>query len=334
MLYLLTADLHLTDRSRDSSRWLIFDKMQSFIAKNKKKDDIQVIILGDALDLKDRHSGMLVNRLIERLRGLLIVGAKKVIVLRGNHDAAPRGVDVDYWSFLNAIPNIVYINEPWSENGFRFLPFVPNPREAWKDEKWEDYNVIFIHQPITGAVTNTGMKIEAPQMVTFPKNATVYAGDIHVPQTLGPVTYIGAPHPINYGDNYTCRFLVIDDDGKIVDKVILHPPAKLLLHIRHIDEIPRETINPGDQIHIRYTLDRERISEWPIEEDAIKHWAIDAGVELKLDVAIEGVSVISQEDDEVLELSPKSVLERFAESEELSAEVVEMGLELLQKVVK
>ena len=79
MNWLLSADLHLSDRARDSHRFGLFPWLKKQQQKNKVD---ATFLLGDLTQEKDRHSSALVNRIVEELLTL----TPPVYVLRGNHD--------------------------------------------------------------------------------------------------------------------------------------------------------------------------------------------------------------------------------------------------------
>ncbi|RPI87194.1 MAG: hypothetical protein EHM40_23155, partial [Chloroflexi bacterium] len=79
MTWLVTSDLHLTDRPRDAHRFGLF----KWLAKKQRKHGVKAtFILGDITDKKDNHSSALVNRVVNELTQL----EPPVYVLKGNHD--------------------------------------------------------------------------------------------------------------------------------------------------------------------------------------------------------------------------------------------------------
>src|SRR5713226_9416852 len=113
MTYLISADLHLSDRPRDEYRWGLF----GWLAKMQAKHDVTAtMFLGDITQDKDKHSATLVNRLVDELIGL----KPPIYILRGNHD----GIDPanPYFRFLSTIEGVQFIVEPTVIDGVAFIP--------------------------------------------------------------------------------------------------------------------------------------------------------------------------------------------------------------------
>src|SRR5882724_7118261 len=100
MKWLLTSDLHLSDKPRDAYRFGLFP----WLAKQQKAHNVDAIfILGDLTENKDRHSAKLVNQTIESLLTL----RPPVYILRGNHDGIDPGSP--FFKFVNSIEGIKLI---------------------------------------------------------------------------------------------------------------------------------------------------------------------------------------------------------------------------------
>ena len=98
----MTSDIHLTDNVRDQDRW----KLLPWITKQAKKFEADyVVIAGDVTDQKDRHSAVLVNKVVKQLRKLAAVC--HVIILKGNHDFIDEVNP--FFGFVNAIENVTFI---------------------------------------------------------------------------------------------------------------------------------------------------------------------------------------------------------------------------------
>ena len=97
MNWLLSADLHLSDRARDSYRFGLFPWLKKQQQKNKVD---ATFLLGDLTQEKDRHSSALVNRIVEELLTL----TPPVYVLRGNHDGL--NPNSPFFKFLNSISGL------------------------------------------------------------------------------------------------------------------------------------------------------------------------------------------------------------------------------------
>lgn len=226
-MILLFTDIHLTDSPRDEYRWEFLNYIYNYVCKNPIDD---VFILGDLCDRKDKHSSVLVRRVSDTLHRL----SKKVpiTILAGNHDIPNGGTY--FWSFLDHIPNIKYIIKPTLSlnKKYYFLPHSKQPDVDWKDLK-EDVEYVFMHQTVNGCVSSSGMVLEGISLDLFGK-ANIISGDIHVPQKIGKVTYIGSPYQIHYGDSYQGHFAILSTDG--LDMIPYKSPRLANVHLTSKEE--------------------------------------------------------------------------------------------------
>jgi hypothetical protein len=329
---ILTADLHLTDAPQDEYRWAIFDHL---LRLAKEETDSEIVILGDITDRKDRHSSILVNRLMMALRKLLDAG-NSVTILMGNHDKPLAGTP--FWQFLDLLESrkLRFITKPLSYGGDLYLPYAGNPAEEWNGIKLSGHTTIFMHQTVTGALGNNGIRLENNKMVEFPRGAKVYSGDIHTPQVVGRVTYVGAPHHVAFGDDYECRILVLDAKANIRRVVQLSPPAKRMLRVGSIAELERRPVCKGDQARVIYKLTLNDIDRWPAIQDQITMWAEEHGIILaSVEPDIEGLVRDQDADAELpdFDIDPESVLKMFAEAEGIDASMLDVGLIFLREGV-
>lgn len=331
---ILTADLHLDDNPVNEYRWQVFDHLAGLA---REEGDTMIAILGDLTDRKDRHSSLLVNRVVKSLRTLVDLG-NDVTVLMGNHDKPLTGVP--FWQFLDKMESrqLRFITEPIILGGDLYLPYADNPAQEWTNVKLAGHNTIFMHQTVTGALGNNGIKLENRKMVLFPKTAKVYSGDIHTPQVVGRVTYVGAPHPVAFGDDYTCRMLILDGKSDIRREVILSPPAKRMLRVTSIEELERRITNPGDQARVVYRLPLAELDQWPRIQGAIELWSSEreiklASIEPDIFGALDGSSDVNEDlfhdDGQSFDIDPEAALRAFAESEGIDERMLEHGLKYL-----
>lgn len=315
---LLTADLHLDDKPENRYRWHIFDAL----AVNS---DGEIVILGDLADRADRHSSLLVNQLVSKLTEL--AERNRVTILCGNHDMPVKGVP--YWDFLNRLPNISFIIEPTAIDRLLFLPYVHNPREAWAGIPFDLYDCIMMHQTVSGVDVGNGRVLENPNMVEFPPKSRVYSGDIHIPQTIGPVIYCGAPHPVKFGDSYRCRLLLLDEDYSIKREVTLRRIKKRVIELTDIRQLDGVSIGPGDQARITFVMPAGRIDQWPVEQQTIAAWAKEKGVHLaSVEVALER-GPAQKHEIFTFDSDPEQVLRDYCLSEGISGELLQAGLGFL-----
>ena len=75
------------------------------------------------------------------------------------------------------------------------------------------------------------------------------------------MNYVGAPHPIDFGDNYQCHLLRISDKGELLNEYMLHPPRKLIIDAATPNDIRKYKLNPGDQYASALLSDRARAQQ-------------------------------------------------------------------------
>lgn len=325
-MILLTADWHLDDNPDNEYRWNVFDEVQRL-----QPDDL--FILGDLCDRKDRHSGELVNRLVEELKRLRDRGIYTTIIM-GNHDRPLKGKP--YWHFLNSIDGIRFHSRPRAHTArggnILWLPHSDNPKEDWDDIRFRLYDVVFMHQPVNGARVG-GRELEVNNMPPLPRDRLIYSGDIHTPQTVRGVEYVGAPHWTNFGDDHLCRMLELNNDFTIAQQHFMHHQArKVLVEATSFDDVLQAGVQRGDRVKLRMTLQPDQVEGWPAERDRITNWAKDKGVEI---VQLETTVHLNRQQGFVdLSQQPKGlaeILKDFAAHEGLSDAHVTTGLEILTR---
>lgn len=323
-MYLLTSDWHLTDQPEDEYRWRIFDHI---IAAAAQYPVNEIFILGDIVDRKDRFPASFVNRLVESLTETREAAGCPVIILRGNHDTTLR--PPNFWEFLNEIPGIQYVTGTTIHGNILLLPFAANPKEEWRHLRLSDFKAVFMHATVSGVVVGDGVVLENDKMPILPRGCKIYSGDIHHPQRMGSVEYVGAPHPVKFGDDYHCRMLLLDEQTcAIAGQIDLPGPRKLMANIKSLDDLKGLTVSSGDQIKIRLNCKPEDIEQLDGVQAGIAEWARRRG----LNVAGTEIIVNTRAQPVDINQSPTAILQQFAEQQGLSESVLALGLELLREV--
>ena len=328
-MYLVVGDLHLDDKPENEYRWGVFEHIRTAVLQYPIDAVIQ---LGDAVDRRDRFSAAFVNRLLTELRSL--AARTKVILLRGNHDTTLRRPN--FFEFLNDERAIQYVYEPVTmavdgQTSALLLPFSANPKSEWERFQLAQYTAIFMHATVTGAVVENGVVMENSHFPILPRRPKIYSGDVHTQQTVGNVIYVGAPHPVKFGDSYPCRMVLLDDRTfDIALEIPLTPLRKFMLDITSVDELRHLNVRHGDQVKIRFQCPPSRIGEWGAIETFIGEWAANLGVTIaSTEVLVESVHTTQGTDPEQ---SPERILREFAQQERLSEEMLAVGLTLLNEV--
>lgn len=267
---LLTTDLHFTDKPEDRYRFEIFTYLHELF---KETGDKNLLILGDLTDAKDHHSANLVNSIVKRMVDLTEAGME-IFLLKGNHDYIDP--DTPFFGFLKHLEWVNYIVDPrvMLIEGKRclFLPHSRNPIEEWKDNnlvqkqrKQADY--VFCHESVIGSVTSSGYEMQQGLLPSYFRrfSGEVYSGDIHCPQTVGKVVYVGTPYSIRFNDHYEGRVLQITGD-----EVYEHFPQirrRWTVDISSVDDLCNKLNEEmdwrqDDQIKIRYALEEKDEERW------------------------------------------------------------------------
>jgi hypothetical protein len=326
-MYLLTSDWHETDQPGDEYRWLAFDHVHKILDEFSVSS---VFILGDLWDRKDRHSSILVNRMVSSLRKL----SDRVIVeiLQGNHDTPLRGPP--YWSFLSHLDKrrVNYITEPTEIDGMLFLPYSSDPIQDWASFNLGQYEALFLHATVSGAQSESGQILENPRFPPLPKDVPIYSGDVHVPQIVGGVTYIGAPHPIHFGDKFSPRMLLIDEDTcQPVQSIALQTIKKHQIVISNLGQLDEIKVRPGDQAQIKVEVTPSDVDRWPLIRAGVTEWARERNLMVS---SLSSTMTITRDQTPSANLGdPMSVFNNFVRKEGINDALRFVGEELLKEVL-
>lgn len=321
---LLTADLHLTDSPADEYRWSLFEWLHT-----QYWDELW--ILGDMTDRKDRHSAILVNRIVDVLRGLV----KPVHIVKGNHDCVDPANP--FFRFLDHFrPQIHYHTDPTIFKNLAILPFYPSidrPWERWP-VGWPVAKQAIFHGTVTGAKAENGQLLSGVPPEAFKQYRKVWAGDIHVPQQVGNVEYVGAPYHIHFGDTFTPRLVCLTDWENPVDLHFTAPIQKLLQVITSQQDVKElEKLPTGTQVKVRIVLPPERAADWHLLRAAVEQIAHANhlnlhGIELVTDKAIGSTQgAIEQRANK----TDNEIVHEYGKLEKLSDSTIEVGEAMLDE---
>lgn len=320
-MLLLCTDLHLDDQRANEYRWNVFPE----IARACRSRSIsRVYCLGDMVDKRDRHSADMVNRLVSCWTSLPV--AERVI-LRGNHDTTVSGPA--FWEFLSKVPGIEYVSQPTLRADLLLLPFSSNPRVEWDGLIVRDVRAVFVHATRSGTIAENGFALSGHDLPPIPRRVKVYSGDVHNQQTVDNWIYVGASHPVKFGDNYPCRFLLLDERTyDVVEEVAVATIAKRVVEVATLDDLASARVLVGDQVKVRISTAPGSI-DWGALESAVDRWAHERGVEV---ASIEGSYDLPVQSGQASgELSPEDLLRVFASEEEVSGDLLDEGMGLLRE---
>jgi DNA repair exonuclease SbcCD nuclease subunit len=317
---LLTADLQLDDNPENEYRWKGLTDIVNHV-----QFGTSVGILGDMTDNSNRFTNYFVNRVVDALLAIRDCGVQ-VNIIMGNHDAPKEGPP--FWSFLNSITGIRYFTEPTFTNENRlWLPWAKEPNTAWAEIPWDRASVCFLHQLVNGARTKS-FTMEAPSL-PLPKNILYYAGDVHTPQETGLVTYVGAPTPTDFGDDYQTRYLVIDDTTyEIRREINVESIKKHSIKIESLEDLRSLKVNPGDKIKVDMRINAADITKAAQLEAEMQKWADENNVVLQ--GSFTPVLGERTETEEEMGSSPEDVLKAFAKKQGIPQELLDIGLEIVR----
>ena len=326
--FLLWTDPHFTDNPIDEYRWDIFASLAELCFKYEVDE---IVCLGDVVDRKDRHTGLLVNRLVQNFTTLKSVTNTEIKIISGNHEKPVTGPY--FWEFFNKI-GIDYLIYPLKFSSIWYLPFSANPVEEWKDLDLASASVILMHQTGQGARVEGDRELTSNNLPKFP-NIQIFSGDVHRPQEVEGITYIGTPHPVRFSETWNNRVIVIEDDNfKKPISVWLPSIKRAIVDITSSKELDTLSYKEGDQVRVRYTISGKKLADWPEEQEAIRKWAKSREVyiaSLEPKFIGDGVQVETNTEALALELmSPDEIVIKFGKDEKLTADVIEVGRQLLK----
>ncbi len=278
MTWLITSDIHLSDRARDEHRFGLF----KWLAKQQEKHQVTAtFVLGDITEQKDKHSSKLVNRTVDELTRL----RPPVYVLRGNHDCTDP--NDPFFRFLNCIDGLEFVVEPTMvENG---VVMIPHQRaQAQFDQACtitpRSAKGVMLHQTLAGAKAETGARLngltikQGGPLSSFVKPRGIWAGDVHRPQVVSGVTYVGSPYHIRFGDDFTPRVLLVRDG---VEQNLYYPaPRKWSLTIKDETALEAEELHPDDQVKLNLELPIEEACNWQEYKQRILAVCHERGLEV------------------------------------------------------
>lgn len=291
MNVLLTADLHLSDKPTERYRHDFMAHWLPDAIKRNKADAL--LLLGDLTEQKDRHAAGLVNSVVSHIAAIANSLAP-VVVLCGNHDY--RRSDCAFFEFLKQVPNVTWVGAVTRGSELRhaalanvlqrclFLPHTFDYKREWAAHLsvLDQYRYVFAHNTFNGANVGFGRKVEGIPLTAIKDGARVISGDIHVPQKLGPVRYVGAPYTVDFGDDYASRVLLLDIDKRKLTSIDTSTlPQKRLVEFANVDAIGKQrirSINQGDVVKLRVHVDS--LKDWSSVSDKLTLWAVDHGAVL------------------------------------------------------
>ena len=331
MKIILTSDLHLTDRPLDAYR---FDYLNWLGAQAKRRGVGHIFILGDLTDAKDRHTASLVTRVTLAIHQLSKVC--EVVILKGNHDYIDP--DIPFFGFLNHLQDVWFITHPTMvhANDFPVL-CVPHQREdpdVWRDQikSWDKkMGMLLLHQTFSGSLASNGQPMEglSPSLLKGVRKR-IYSGDIHVPQTIGNIEYVGSPYHVHFGDSFKPRTVLLD--GQQAVDLHWNGPKRTTAVVTDPENLLVLGFSAGDQLKVRLDLERSQYADWGKYQQRVKAICDELGVLLcAVELNPRKSKPMASPTAHAPQIhSPEKIVTAFAKKEKLDKPTTEAGREMVK----
>lgn len=333
---LVVSDLHLSNKPNDQYRW---DTLCQIEEEFKSGPYEALLILGDLCTEKDRHCSQLVNEIVGFIRQMAAL--KRVYILMGNHDYIERRYP--FWSFLGLIPNVTYIQKSGVHRIDEFeCYFIPHTKK-FQDELTVAsscgtvFDLMLLHQTFEGSLVNKTFKLPGlPATTRFPAQL-VLSGDVHMPQIVGRVMYVGSPYPTTFGEEHTGQMLVVEkvSGEPWVSSLPLDHIRKVTIGISCLAQLADIDLHMGDHVKVQVSLRRSEFGSWLEMKQAIINWAEDKSVHLY------GVTMVPVKERERVRLTntpakivggTTEVFDQFCNLNSHAGNLRKVGMELVAKV--
>lgn len=218
--WLCVADLHLHHLPSWRLDWC-YDFADDLVAY-LDETDLELVLLGDVLELKDKVDARVANILI-----YILTNASRVYWITGQHDSYKPGQATFYE--LGALDHVCVVDERVFARGDNvyLVPFARD-REDYREmlEMVPDGAGVFTHVPIADALRGFGAELpdDVITAADFDRFSWVYSGDIHQHSRHGVFEYIGATSQRDWRDAGVQGCVgVVTESGKLTRVPVAHP---------------------------------------------------------------------------------------------------------------
>lgn len=330
MKTLITSDWHFSDKARDAYRWHFLKWLRKTIITHNID---RVIMLGDLTEAKDNHGAWLVNRVTDAIAEL--ASLCNVIGIRGNHDGISP--DHPFFGYFQHLPHVKWITFPTRIDNELFLPHSSNPQRDWKElgDEYTQTRVHYCHQTFVGAVADnaSGFKLKGGVPIDIiPPRVSVYSGDVHRPQQIGPVIQVGAPYRVDFGDDYEPRVIVLDGGAHAhsVRSIPVPGPQKRLIKLTPTTKLTPDLAGPGDIVKIEVELTTEDYSHWLEYRDRIERFATNQKWKVHgIHALIEHVLKTLPKSKQSNQATDAELMHMFAKRQGLDEALLNTGMEFI-----
>lgn len=324
---LVTADLHASDQPVNSYR---LDFVSKELPKLLQQERIErLIIAGDLTEKKDRHSAWLTHHVVKALHQLARMA--ELFIVEGNHDF--QDIDYPFFRFVERLDSeyaIHWINRPHLlDEGLLLLPHTSDYQRDWA--KLPSCRMIVTHNTFQGALSERGGKLRGIPLNALPRNVQVFSGDVHEPQQLGMVCYIGPPYTIYFGDTFAPRVLLMDERGAMRSMPTKAPRKRLLELDYPWQQKQFDQVRRGDIVKLRITITQKEAPQWHEIRDAARSLTASRGCQV---FAVQPILLRSSSkrgqsaSQTVLRKNDSELIKDYCSRLKLDRETMTMGLQL------
>lgn len=342
--YLFLADLQLGERkdlnvptaSGLNSRLLEGIDIVNQVGELAKKFQVKrIFLLGDVFDLKDRIPARIMILFAEAVKKFPC----KLTILKGNHDFAED--DYAPVRLLEREGRLEFISEPSFDMEIAFLPYFRKYEtftEEWKKlhetikgDTGFDANVklFLFHNTVSGAKFSNNLKAEGTfDLPTF-ANIRYLAGDIHLPQKVGPIQYLGSPYQVDFGEEGQNKFVYLyKADIDLLTSVELKYPKFVSVDISTINDIEQKDVE-GNYVRMTGEVLKEKKEQAEECKKILESWKpkfVISGVKYRTE---KRARIETAKDDH------QAVLSEFLQQSETELDkqkLLEVGLDLIKEV--
>lgn len=241
-------------------------------------------MLGDLTEAKEGHNAHLVNRIVNELT--LLSKLARVIILMGNHDYIDP--NTPFFEFVKHIPNVKWVGHPCvasvDDKKCTLLPHTNNWKDDWYPKLFtpggRKVDMVLAHATFKGAVSESGQTLDGVPLDAIPKGLPVIAGDVHVPQDLGRITYVGSPYTIRFGDNFKPRVLLIKNNNHL-ESIPCPGPQKRLIEASSVQSAMQQiNKHPKDILKVRVAWDGGKMETWGAARRDLLDWATEQNISI------------------------------------------------------
>jgi hypothetical protein len=189
----------------------------------------------------------------------------------GNHDYKNR--DFPFFRFIGKYQNVRLheFNFTASRAGVSvgFFPHIEDSKEVLQAVRNTSAEVCLLHCTVPGVVTSAGFVMDSGVEIKG-TNKLVISGDIHLPQKVGDVLYVGSPYQTTFGpdlgDKYDNRILLLEkgSDGVSLKSIPTDFPRKVIVSVSVQGElIDSSRVMEGDFVRFKVVGARkEDLMSW------------------------------------------------------------------------